>query len=102
MGTRSTEQQLGNDLGKLGLSDTGRSSQEGDAARAPAPAAAANAGCRALHDIEHMDDRMVLPDDPAADRIRPVKNAVTPALAPGIVGYAHLLEPHSFRDIAER
>src|SRR3546814_9647906 len=52
IGAFITEQQLGNALGKLGLSDTGRSSPEGAAARAPAPAAAANAGRSAEHTSE--------------------------------------------------
>lgn len=72
------------------------------AAHAESPPAATDTSRRALDDVEHMDDRVFLPDDPAPDRGSPVADPIPLDSPPRVVGHAHLVAPHRLADVSDR
>jgi len=97
-----TEEQLGHGLREFGLADAGGAGEERDAAGPAAATAAADPRGRALHNVQHVHDGMVLPDHATPDDVGSPTYFVAIDLAPGVLGHADLVAPNGLGDVLHR
>src|SRR6185437_8392085 len=94
--TLVAEKQLGDGFGELSLSDTRRPSKECNSTGSPATTPTAYTGCCALHDVEHVNDRVILPNDASTDDVRSVFDMLALDLTPSIFSNADFITAYRF------